>query len=550
MSATIDRPTTPGRALSVRAPRRIAEAPHAVELSGLRPVGQARCSPPTLVERRDADPIESLMDELGRPDQLDVLRTAPLNRRKGVVRLFAPVQRVVNCVVLEAFCAQAGMPRLDPRSIDSAGFVLRRVLGAQRLAWLREGTRAVGWDAVDEEQDPAADRRQLQATLGHPALDALTPAMQRLRTAGSARLALATQPVSEATQPLFVAPPEACAATGRTLLFGTLSFPTDERSDADPRAPVYGRSPDERAALTAHLSPFITAHGNAFAVPVLGGERVSSVQLTNDRDPQGLRTLVEQLHLEFDAFDGTGPQADAVRGALAALTVERDVRTVSGLRTDTTPAWPFLQAAKALLFDRSDGGGALDVPERFGPLPAGAASTLFDALLAQLAGRYTQVLAASSRFEADGRDVRYVLRAFVRLKPAHAGCPARILWSDDSEPFTLAAWHESAGVPVPVVPMPDLFDRDVLKALKPNVAFQVPAKLAGLLRGDPEKLAKGEGAPLDLKVDWVCSFSIPIITICAFIVLNIFLQLLNLIFWWLPFLKVCIPLPRVREPEE
>lgn len=550
MTATIDRPATPGRALSVRAPRRIVELPHAVDLSGLRPIGQTRRNPPTLVERRDADPIESLIDELGRPDRLDALRSAPLNRRDGVVRLFAPVQRVVNCVVLEAFCTQPGQPRLDPKTIDSAGFVLRRVLKTRRLAWLREGTRAFGWDEVDEEQDPAADRRRLQATLGHPALDALTPAMQRLRTAGSARLVHATQPVSEATQPLFVAPPEACAATGRTLLFGTLAFPTDERSDAEPRPPVYGRTPDERTALMAHLSPFIAAHGSALAVPAFGGENVNSRELTNDRDPQGLRTLVEQLHLEFDAFDGTGTQADAVRSALAALTVERDVLAAGGLRTDVAPAWPFLRDAKALLFDRIDGGGSLEVPQRFGPLSAAVAAALFDALLAQLARRYTQVLAASSRFEADGRDVRYVLRAFVRLKPEHEGCPVRILWSAYSEPFTLAAWHESAGVPVPVVPMPDLTDREVLKALKPNVAFQLPAKLAGLLRGDPEKLAKGEGTPLDLKVDWVCSFSIPIITICAFIVLNIFLQLLNLIFWWLPFLKVCIPLPRVRGPEE
>lgn len=550
MTTTTTRPTTPARALAVRAPRRIAELPHEVELSGLRPAGQlARCAP-TLVERRDADPVESLIDELGRPDRLDALRDAPLNRSGGIVRLFAPVQRVVNCVVVESFCQRPGQPRLDPKTIDSAGFVLRRVLGAQRLAWLREGTRAFGWEAVDEEQDPAADRRRLDATLGHPALDALTPAMQRLRSAGSAKLAQALQPVSEATQPLFVAPPEACAASRRTLLFGTLAFPVDERSEAAPQPPVYGRTGDERAALAAHLSPFVVEHAGALAIPAFGGLVINSRQLTDDRDPKGLRTLVEQLHLEFDAFDGTGAQADALRAALAALTLELDVSTALGMRTDTLPAWPFLQQAKALLFDRTDGGGSLAVPQRFGPLAATAASTLFDALLAQLAKRHTQVLAAGSRFEADGRDVRYVLRAFVRLKPDHEGCPARILWSDYSEPFTLAAWHESAGVPVPVVPLPDPFDRDALKAIKPNVAFQLPARLAGLLRGDPEKLAKGEGTGLDLKVDWVCSFSIPIITICAFIVLNIFLQLLNLIFWWLPFLKICIPLPRVRGPEE
>jgi hypothetical protein len=29
-------------------------------------------------------------------------------------------------------------------------------------------------------------------------------------------------------------------------------------------------------------------------------------------------------------------------------------------------------------------------------------------------------------------------------------------------------------------------------------------------------------------------------------VLQIFLTLLNLVFWWLPFLKICIPFPKKR----
>ena len=41
----------------------------------------------------------------------------------------------------------------------------------------------------------------------------------------------------------------------------------------------------------------------------------------------------------------------------------------------------------------------------------------------------------------------------------------------------------------------------------------------------------------------ICSFSIPIITICAMIVLFIFVILLNIVFFWMPFLKICFPLP-------
>ncbi|MEM7051213.1 MAG: hypothetical protein AAF604_16205 [Acidobacteriota bacterium] len=41
----------------------------------------------------------------------------------------------------------------------------------------------------------------------------------------------------------------------------------------------------------------------------------------------------------------------------------------------------------------------------------------------------------------------------------------------------------------------------------------------------------------------ICSLSIPIITLVAFILLQIFVQLLNIIFWWLPFFKICLPIP-------
>ena len=46
-----------------------------------------------------------------------------------------------------------------------------------------------------------------------------------------------------------------------------------------------------------------------------------------------------------------------------------------------------------------------------------------------------------------------------------------------------------------------------------------------------------------LSLNWICGFSIPLITICAFFVLNIFLILLNIVFFWLPFIKICIPFP-------
>jgi hypothetical protein len=58
-------------------------------------------------------------------------------------------------------------------------------------------------------------------------------------------------------------------------------------------------------------------------------------------------------------------------------------------------------------------------------------------------------------------------------------------------------------------------------------------------------LSSGSAGPpgSGIQLNWICGFNIPLITICAFFVLNIFLILLNMIFFWLPFIKICIPFP-------
>jgi hypothetical protein len=48
-----------------------------------------------------------------------------------------------------------------------------------------------------------------------------------------------------------------------------------------------------------------------------------------------------------------------------------------------------------------------------------------------------------------------------------------------------------------------------------------------------------EEKPLDLGM--ICSFSIPIITICALVLLMIIVSLLNIVFFWMPLFKICLP---------
>jgi hypothetical protein len=87
-----------------------------------------------------------------------------------------------------------------------------------------------------------------------------------------------------------------------------------------------------------------------------------------------------------------------------------------------------------------------------------------------------------------------------------------------------------------------------LRKFKKNVGFIMSKELNEKLehlKGQEKKTLDNEadpsGPPFD--IGFICSFSLPIITLCAFILLMIIVIVLNLVFWWLPFLKICFPIP-------
>src|SRR5262249_24819983 len=51
----------------------------------------------------------------------------------------------------------------------------------------------------------------------------------------------------------------------------------------------------------------------------------------------------------------------------------------------------------------------------------------------------------------------------------------------------------------------------------------------------------GGNSPCQGGLGTICSLSIPIITICAFIILIIMVSLLDLIFHWVPYFMLCFP---------
>jgi hypothetical protein len=61
--------------------------------------------------------------------------------------------------------------------------------------------------------------------------------------------------------------------------------------------------------------------------------------------------------------------------------------------------------------------------------------------------------------------------------------------------------------------------------------------------GDGGACSNGSGT---LNIGMICSLSIPIITICALILLMIIVSLLDFIFRWLPYFIICFPVPGLK----
>ncbi|MBN8515071.1 MAG: hypothetical protein XXXNARYT_003545 [Candidatus Accumulibacter regalis] len=467
-----------------------------------------------------------------------------------VLKLFQPIQRQFNLAVMEARCDTPGEPRIDPTRVDSAGMVIRRLVrdsqGREvKQGWMRAGESLKGWARVGaaadgiargNRHDPEALRRLSRPTTGQPVLDHEVLAL------------LAAQEdalLNESVVPMFVAPPDVCKAAAATLFYGLI--PTTSSEKAEGGAPGFDEAAfgPTTADFKAHLVGPLRGVADSLPRPgrALTPDMAGIAGNAADSERSAMKRfllLLRQLAVEFDAFADSA-EADAlmvVLNGIALPLADADGKPVAGSR----PAGDFLAAASRILLNEESISPAPTIPARWPALDTGTSEALARALSACLRVRFEAVSGVAGRF--DDPEARYVLRAFVRLKPEGV-CPARTVWGDYSPAFVIAPWYEGSGAPPVQVPLPDPGDKEMLKKLKPNVAFTVPASMQNLLSGDPLDLMDGK-KPADsgLKLGWICSFNIPIITICAFIVLNIFLSLFDLFFRWMMFIKICIPFPK------
>jgi hypothetical protein len=536
-----------------------------VDLSG------AEHKPPVILQMNDDDFPARFLQDLASLGQSQISSAAVVNT--GLQPLFQPVQRMVTIAMVDLSCTGLGNPRIDPTRVLSAGIVIRRVFraaghkkGTTReeyntlSAWMRSASGQHAWIKLPPDQelsdpDPAL-RSQLKS--GQPELDRQLTAMYL----SSAQ--------TEATSPAFAAPPATCAAIGRTVFYAVIPTASSEVTDTQPKQPpaidqagllsslpALLRSSQYTSMPSTPTPPPIVDYRwmsdeflNTVYPPTLSSSNPPSAPTPNPNVAlfQGFTTALRMLHNVFGAFEGT-TEGNAILNLL-------NQHNVTFSDNSTKPMGAFYQSAKAALLDFNAYSNpsaippTLQMPAAWDSLNDDDQSEVLAALNSAVTPRTQNLLAPQGRFQDSSR--HYKLRMFFRIKGDTPSCPPKLVWSQYSEPFQIAPWHASGLRAHPPIPLPDPTS-DFVKNAKPNCAFQVPGNLMSAMQGTSlSGLMSGGGGGNGLSLGWICGFNIPLITICAFFVLNIFLSLLNIVFFWLPFIKICIPfpMPSAASPDE
>lgn len=142
------------------------------------------------------------------------------------------------------------------------------------------------------------------------------------------------------------------------------------------------------------------------------------------------------------------------------------------------------------------------------------------------------------------------------------------LLSEPTAPFQMAGFFDSDAPARPIrIALPLDTSPAGLRKFDKNTAFMISdmlcgqiGRLKGLTLADlilsvlpwplHKDLSVPDGGPCKsdsgLEIGMICSLSIPIITICALLLLMIIVSLLDIIFRWLPFFLFCFPLPKLK----
>lgn len=470
-----------------------------------------------------------------------------VGRFKDYPLLRLPMHRAFYIACCEVSCDTFGQPAYDPARVRSAGLVVRRGLpGAQAERWRLHEGEANGWQTAGSdlaEAEPDEYRRYLQRGL-------LQPRFPEPPYSGEETYpmhALLTHSRESETR-----------TRSRTLLWGYLPLGGSYRVRGEVPIPA-----TTEAELAQELTwPFGTRDARAWrredSRPVLYGyarhafHELIGVLLryrvtdAGNPDNEALRTLLSQISF-YGAPLAHPPQPYDRYGEPNWNERGHDLLTwLTGSEAAILDWHAAIAAGRAspatspLPFQATSGGIPFTTPIVIDLYLSEEQATLLRQLIT---ARGRRAMArnedglAVPRF-AQGEDDIFHVVPFVRWHD-ECGCE-RIAWGAPSLPFRVSSPLDPDFQRPQAIILPRL--DDLKRGAARGVALLAPKSLADkLLKISPE-MPPAEGGPGNrCGLCWMISLSIPVVTICAMIILMILINLLNLFLGWLPWAILALP---------
>lgn len=430
-------------------------------------------------------------------------RAAPPGAPKGYespadqLKLFQPVHGHFNLVAATLACAMTGLPdkAVDPTTDDEVAFVLRRLDGDRELAWTGDG-----WDALDPNE-------------------VIRPGEQLL--------------------PMFPVPYAEGART-RRLLMGLIPTSSTEITSGGP-VPLLqtggaSTAADQREEEldTRIIQPLRAVLKAAEATTRLDVSRFILLDL-GDFLARHAAPLWKALRSETRPDRGGRVEAyDMLRETIAdAMSGHSWLQALMGVWDERLRIWGDVDEAPTYKVDLSR--GQID--------PDQLRSTLIGALPRQPSEQVDEPPPNAPKFDPRP-GVHYHIRCVFR-RPSCGPLRPDVI-SDPSQPFAVASFFD---VDAPARPITISLPVDTsiagLRKAPRNISVLISRQLREQMqrvRTLKDALDGNVGAAASFDVGQICSFSIPIVTICALILLFMLVSLLNIVFWWVPFFRICLPL--------
>ena len=488
----------------------------------------------------------------------------------SLLKLRRPVHRTFHVVAWEACCkmptAPSGQPAVAPAKIAEAGFVLRTGNANAPQGFQIVQGKPSGWSTVEPLADPDAARQV--KTFG------LVPQQAKPNPGYTGEETFPLHPLAVQD-----------GDTPHTLLFGYLPIGGGDYvppTPATPPAPDVGDQPDDllwpfgiadrssgpipdysfdqQIVSGSILMPDKTGGlGPALAV-VLGRYQLADLAAWSDPLNAPIVAVLDSLVFyrgPTSALSGQPLRDWAAAHAVPGSTLGAVLRDYAAPLADPTAQTNAQIVLGALM--KAAPNQVVSLPAS-SMLQAGAENLLvIDSVATQLRAalrlRLAQAVATSSVAVplpklTSGPAGRYFVVPYVRtVKPD--GCE-KIFWGAPSDPFAVAAAFDPDAARPSLIEMPSL--ADAKKGAARGATFDLPKDLADLMNGlsnnqATQNMMTGSGGPSGGPgIRMLCSFSLPVITICAMIMLSVIIGLLNIFLGWMAWVKICLPWPASKPP--